>query len=80
MTCACEMGAGMWWGTGLPILVLVVLAVAGIVLVRALWDRVAGRSPHSGSAISVLEERYARGEIDDEEFVARREQLVNGSR
>lgn len=76
MDCACEMSGGMWWMMTLPIVVLAVLTVAGVLVVRALWDRFG--TPRSGSrdALSVLEDRYARGEIDQEEFTTRKQQLV----
>lgn len=67
----------MWWGMLVPALVLVALIIGGIVLFRTLSDRSKGDSG-STSAMSVLEERFARGEIDDEEFKARRHELLVG--
>jgi putative membrane protein len=72
MDCACSMGIGsMTWMMLLPALFLAALVVGGIVLVRKLWTPSAGE----GSAFRILEERYARGEIDRDEFNERREQL-----
>ncbi|MGH2383357.1 MAG: SHOCT domain-containing protein [Candidatus Limnocylindria bacterium] len=71
------MGGGMWWGMLFPALVLVALSVGGIVLFRTLSDR-SGDDSGPDSAISVLEERFARGEIDDQEFKARRDELLIG--
>jgi putative membrane protein len=74
-------GGGMGWFMG-PILMIVLLvaAVAGaVVLVR--WLGGANGSPrdHAASAdrsaLRILEERFARGEIDEEEFRRRREAL-----
>ena len=49
-----------------------VLLVAGVVvLVRALTDRGAGTGSKGSSAMEILEERFARGEIDREEFEER---------
>lgn len=77
MSCACVMGGGMWWGMFFPALVLAVLIIGGIVLFRTLTNRSGGNSGSEG-AMSVLEERFARGEIDDDEFRERREQLLVG--
>ncbi len=79
------------WGIASELLMLVFLAalVVGVVLVvRALLTREApstdgrqsGPSPmyrgyEPASALRILEERYARGEIDREEFLARRQDL-----
>lgn len=64
------------WGSALALWLLVLLAItAGIVwLVRILGDR----SSQNGSATSpmrLLEERFARGDIDREEFEERRRTL-----
>jgi putative membrane protein len=69
------MGIGsMTWMMVLPALFLAALVVGGIVLVRRLWsaDNVPGGN---GSALRILEGRYARGEIDRDEFDERREHL-----
>jgi putative membrane protein len=69
------MGIGsMTWMMMLPALFLAALVLGGIVLVRRLWspDNVAGGN---GSALRILEERYARGDIDRDEFDERREHL-----
>ena len=76
MECACEMSGGMWWMMVLPVVVLAVLTVVGVLVVRALWGRFGGRSSGSSEALSLLEDRYARGEIDREEFTSRRRDLV----
>jgi putative membrane protein len=75
MDCACSMGIGSMTSMMLlPALFVVVLIVGGIVLVRRLWspdDVTRG----DDSALRILEERYARGEIDRDEFNERREHL-----
>ncbi len=76
MECACDMSGGMWWMMVLPVVVLAVVTVVGVVVARALWDRFGGRSSGSSGALSLLEDRYARGEIDQEEFASRRRDLV----
>ncbi len=71
-------GGGMWMMWLWPIL-LVALLVVGVVVARRLWS---GSGPEQQSsrsggrpALEVLEERYARGEIDRDEFERRREAL-----
>jgi putative membrane protein len=67
------MGIGsMTWMMLLPALFLAALVIGGIVLVRRLGP---GSAPGGGSALRILEERYARGEIDRDEFNERREHL-----
>lgn len=72
--------SGWGWGLmgglhGLFWLVLLVLAgVALVALVRYLWRGGGAESPAS-SARRVLDERYARGEIDRTEYLQRRQDL-----
>ncbi len=70
----------MWGGSmmGLSgLLLLGLLIVAAVVLVRPLLRR--GQMPASmgeDRALSILKERYARGEIDKAEFDARKLDLL----
>lgn len=68
---------GMWaWGW-LWMLIPVLLVVLGVVWIVG-GTRPAGRSPQSSgedSAMRILRERYARGEIGREEFESRRREL-----
>ena len=82
------MGDGMMDGVGaflfgylLLAAVLIFAVVAGaILLVRALW-KPQHQASHAGDAVAsprafeILEQRYARGEIDDDEFDRRRQAL-----
>lgn len=74
MDCACSMDIGsMTWMMLLPALFLSALVIGGIVLVRRLWP---GSAPGGDrSALRILEERFARGDIDRDEFNERREHL-----
>ena len=65
-----------WWGPWHMLMPLVILGliVAGIVfLVRHLWP--GSSAPHRRSALDVLDDRYARGEIDREEYMKRRSDI-----
>lgn len=57
------------------LLFAVLLVVGVVVLVRALTDRGVGTGSRGSSAIEILEERFARGEIDRDEFEERRRSL-----
>ena len=68
----------MWgaWGIGMMFVMLVFwgLVIVGIVLgIR--WLARQGREPRSDSALEILRQRYARGEINKEEFDAKRRDL-----
>lgn len=79
----------MWWGGGwyamifgplFMILFLAVLVAAAIILVRGTagaWSGPASspHSPASRTPLDILRERFARGEIDKEEFEERRRVL-----
>jgi putative membrane protein len=66
----------VWWMVGgLLVTVLVVaLLIAGLYAVIRAGQRGSG-SAASSQAMAILEERYARGEIDHEEFEERRRRL-----
>lgn len=83
-------GAG-WIGMGFIMLLFWIAVVVGIVyLIRHLARRPAAGQPHDGptymdqaqeqprpsSAMRILEERYARGEVDQEEFLRRKADLT----
>lgn len=64
---------------GLLLLALLVIAIVALVR-RANGHRPAGgekpTDPSVGSALNILNERYARGEISDEEYRAKKDQLM----
>ena len=88
-----HMGAGGWVGMGFMILFWIVVVIGVVYLVRYLVhpgaDRWHDRPPHwqatgplgspqgKSDALRILEERYARGEIDQEEFQRRQADLTS---
>jgi putative membrane protein len=82
-------GIGGWLAMGLGMLAVWVLAAAGIVwLVHYLADRRIAAAPAAPSdatshptrpsAQEILDARYARGEIDEDEYRRRRDTLNSG--
>jgi putative membrane protein len=70
---------GMWgiWGIGMMLFMLLFwgLIIVGVVLgIR--WLLSQGKESRSDSAIQILRERYARGEINKDEFDAKRRDLM----
>jgi putative membrane protein len=69
----------MWswgpWAIVMPLLLLfLILAVVGVVaLIHYFWPDII--SPESHRALDLLDERYARGEIDRDEYLQRRRDL-----
>lgn len=65
-----------WWPRGGLIWLLVLgLAIVGLI---AVMHRLRGREDGSGAsagALAILDERYARGEIDREEYLRRRKDI-----
>lgn len=68
----------MMWLWALLVWVLVVVAIVGgvVLIVRAVRGQ-GGSSPHRdhADALRILEQRFARGEIDRDEFEERRRTL-----
>jgi len=73
-----HMGYGMGWGGWFlgPVMMIlfIALAVAAVVLTLRLLG-VGGPSAGRGNALQVLDERFARGEIDKPEYEERRRAL-----
>jgi putative membrane protein len=71
------MGNGYGYGFGfggLWMILFLVLIVAVVVLIArgaggARWSPPAGKEAHHQSAMQILEERYARGEVNREEYL-----------
>ena len=67
------MMGGMMWPMVLMMAIVVLLVVGGIVLLVRLLST--GGSGTKSAALSILQERYARGEIDHEDYQQRRKLL-----
>jgi putative membrane protein len=72
------------WGFGPGVWILGVLGSAAfwaaiVLLVVLLVRRPRGEGPARSSALDILEQRYARGEISRDEFIERRD-VLTGSR
>ena len=70
---------GGWWGFGMMLASLLFLAliVVGIVFVVRSSSEGGGTAhrPERSSALDILDERFARGEIDQQEYEERRRNL-----
>ena len=75
-------GRGMWswWmgGWGWLWFVLIVLVIVLLVAWNTRRSGRAGRGDGEDDALRILEERFARGEIDREEYEERRQALRGG--
>lgn len=67
------MGYGWGWFMMIGIVVLTVLGIVALINYLQLSTRSFGRS--SNNALSILNERYARGEITEEEYNQKKLQL-----
>ena len=73
-------GGGLLPGLLWLLVLLAVLAGLAYLVLRLADGRPADMSdPAESDPVGVLETRYARGEIDDEEFERRRDRLVGGT-
>ncbi len=68
-------GGGAHWIIGPIMMVLFVAAIVAVVVLMVRWLGGAGGARGSRSAQDIIEERFARGEIDKDEFEQRRQTL-----
>lgn len=68
-------GAGNWFMMPIMMLIFFGLLVLAVVLIVRFLGFSAGRSGHSDSAKSILRERFAKGDIEREDFEARMKAL-----
>jgi putative membrane protein len=70
-----HMDGGWWWVMGIGwLLFLLLIVVLGYLLIRH-FTQGGGARPERSTAEGVLDERFARGEIDEEEYRRRRDAL-----
>lgn len=71
------MGGGFGFGGGFMILWWIVIIAVVVMLVKWLVSSygTSGRSSQENTAMEILKERYARGEIDEQEFQKRKREL-----
>ena len=67
---------GMGLGGGLMWLILLLFVVALIWLLKDVISRQDSQRRKNNSALNILQERYARGEIDRDEFEQKRKDLT----
>lgn len=68
----------MWgvWGLGMALMMLVFWGVVIVAIVLGLrWLASQGKDVRSDTALEILRQRYARGEINRDEFESRRRDL-----
>ncbi len=71
--------AGVWgaWGVGMMVMMFLFWAVVIVGLVLGIrWMLRLSAEPRSDSALEILRQRYARGEIGREEFEAKKRDLT----
>ncbi len=69
----------MWepWGIGMMLMMLVFWGLVIVALVLGIrWLITQGREPRADSPLDILKGRYARGEIDKEEYEAKKRDLL----
>jgi putative membrane protein len=75
-------GHGFWAGPGWGLIGFLVMVAFWVLVVMIIIGLVRGGGTRRGvasSSVRILEERYARGEIDREEFMERRRYLLGES-
>lgn len=61
------MGNMMWLMLLITVIIGVLIIIGAILLIRLIWDKTTGEK-RKNTAMSILQERFARGEIDTQEY------------
>jgi putative membrane protein len=73
-------GSGMGWFGGIIMLIFWIAVIVGVILLirwLIISTRTTGHGTSSGeSALEILKKRYARGEIDKQEFEEKKQDLM----
>jgi len=64
-------GMGWWWIIGLIVLIVIIWIVA-----KSMSQNTGSTQRPEKSALDILKERYAKGEIDKKEFEERKKDLI----
>jgi len=67
-------GWGLWWV--FPLLMMALMVACAFFMMQMLWGHGHSHRDHTGSALQILSERFAKGEISKEEFEDKRSLLV----
>lgn len=70
----------MWWGWGIGMMAMMFLFWALVIvglIVGIRWLLGQGKATRSDSALEILRQRYARGEINKEEFESKKKDLLS---
>jgi len=70
----------MWWGWGIGMMATMFLFWALVIvglIVGIRWLLGQGKATRSDSALEILRQRYARGEINKEEFESKKKDLLS---
>ena len=79
-TFASGLGGGYWWtsliGLSMQLLSWLLIIATGITLFRWLGRRIPTAGSANRDALGIISERYARGEINQEEYLSLRQDLL----
>ena len=69
------MGWGGWWFGPLTMVIALAVLILAVIGLWRLFSGVGAKRASQDGSLDILRERFARGEIDEEEFEARRKAL-----